>query len=115
MRKPGSKWYVPADWLWHLSMSLTILCMAVMTGLLLPLVTRLKTNDLGALYGIAVGAGVVGIVLLFISRLPLYRQRRVWTIGPRELDRKHRRFYWLAYTSVAVSVFLLVVVWLRTK
>jgi hypothetical protein len=53
--------------------------------------------------------------LLFIARLPLYRQRRFWTFGPRQLDRKHRRFYWLANTAVVVSVLLLLLVLLRTS
>jgi hypothetical protein len=52
---------------------------------------------------------------LFLARLPLYRARRFWTVGPRQLDRKHRRYYWLAYVAVTVSLLLLWIVWLRTS
>jgi hypothetical protein len=111
MSKRDSNWYIPADWL----MFLTIPCLAVLASMLLPAVARLKATDIGTLYGVGVGAGVVGIILLFIARLPLYRQRRFWTVGPRQLDGKHRRFYQLAYASVAVSLLLLWVVWLMTR
>jgi hypothetical protein len=56
---------------------------------------------------VAVGLGVVGIGLLFFARLPLYRQRRFMTFGPRHLDSTHRKLYWRAYGFVAVSVALL--------
>jgi hypothetical protein len=65
------------------------------------------------LYGFGLGAGVIGAVLLFVARLPLYKQRRFWTIGPMQLDRKLRRIYWLAYAFVVASLLLLGVVWLR--
>ena len=111
MSKRDSNWYIPADWL----IFLTIPCIAVLTSMLLPVVARLKTTDLGTLYALGVVAGVVGIILPFIARLPLYRAHRFWTLGPGQLDRKHRRFYWLAYASVALSLLLLWVVWLRTR
>ena len=66
------------------------------------------------LYGFGLGAGAIGAVLLFVARLPLYKQRRFWTIGPMPLDRKHRRIYWLTYVFVVTGLLLLGVVWLRT-
>ena len=115
MSKRKSSWYVPQDWLWHLGMLVNLVCIPVLAGMLLPVVARLKTTDIGTLYGVGVGAGVVGIFLLFIARLPLYRERRFWTVGPRQLDGKHRRVYWLAYACVTVGLLLLLVVWLRTR
>ena len=114
MSKRGSDWYIPEDWLWHLSIYLSILCSAVLSSLLVPIVYRLKSVEVTTLYGVAVGTGVLGIVLLFIARLPLYRQRKFWTVGPRELDPKHRRLYWLAYAAVLLSLFLLLIVRFRT-
>ncbi len=58
---------------------------------------------------------MVGALLLLLARLPLYRERRFWTVGPRQLDQKHRRLCWLAYAFVTVSLLLLLVVWLRTR
>ena len=96
-------------------MFLTIPCLAVLASMLLPAVARLKATDIGTLYGVGVSAGMVGIILLFIARLPLYRQHRFWTVGSRQRDGKHRRFYRLSCAFVAVSLLLLWVVWLRTR
>lgn len=115
MSKRDSNWYVPSDWLWHLGMFFMIPCIAILAGVLLPVVARLQTTDIGLLYGVGVAAGIFGVLLLFVARLPLYRERRFWTFGPRQLDAKHRRFYWLAYIGVGVSLLLFWIVWLRTS
>ena len=88
---------------------------AVLAGVLLPVVARLKTTEVGTVYGIGVAAGIVGALLLPVARLPLYREQRFWTVGPRKLDRKHRCFYWSAYACIGSSLLLLLVVWLRTR
>ena len=113
MSKRNSDWYIPPDWRWILFMQFVFPCIAVLAPLLFPVVARLKTADARALYGFGLGAGVIGAVLLFMARLPLYKRRRFGTIGPTQLDRKHRRIYWLAYVFVAASLLLLAVVWLR--
>jgi len=64
---------------------------------------RLNQLPIGVI-GIAIGT-----VLLFLARLPLYRQRRFLTFGPKELDERHRRVYWWAYRFIGASVLLLVV------
>lgn len=115
MSKRDSNWYVPADWLWHWSMLLTIPCTAILAGMLLPIVVQLKETYVGLLYGVGLVTGIAGISLLFFARLPLYRERRCWQFGSQHLDRKHRRLYWLAYGFVAISLLVLCVVWLRTR
>src|SRR5205823_11855212 len=115
MSKRNSDCYIPSEALGLLSTLLLVPSIGVLAGLLLPIVARLKTADVVALYGIGVGVGVVGAVLLFIARVHLYRQRRFWTFGPRCLDRKHRRIYWLAYAFVSAGMLLPWVVWLRTR
>jgi hypothetical protein len=109
MSKRNSDWYIPPDW----GMFIVIPCVAVLSSILLPVVAQLKTADIRVLYGLGLGAGVISAVLLFVARLPLYEQRRFWTIGPMPLDRKHRRIYWLAYVFVVTGLLLLGVVWLR--
>src|SRR5688572_15029417 len=52
---------------------------------------------------IAAVLGFIGVVLLFFARLPLYRQRRFFTFGPRALDSRHRRLYAWAYFFVGAS------------
>jgi hypothetical protein len=114
MSKRNSDWYIPPDLLALLGMFFVLPCILVSAGILWPLVARLQTADLRAIYGFGVGAGVVGAFLLFAARLPLYKQRRFWTVGPKQLDRKHRRLYWLAYIFFAASLLLFAGVWLRT-
>jgi hypothetical protein len=109
MNKRNSDWYIPPD----LILFLTLPCIGIMASVLLPLLAHLQTADVRALYGYGLGAGSLGTILLFAARLPLYKQRRFWTIGPMQLDRKHRRIYWLAYIFVAAGLLLLGVVWLR--
>jgi hypothetical protein len=94
---------------------LVIPCIAVLAGMLLPIAARLKTVEVTTLYGLGVGSGVLGALFLLFARLPLYRERRFKTAGPRHLDQKHRRLYWLACVFIAVSLLLLLVVWLRMK
>jgi len=92
-----------------------IAVIAMLTAMLLPSVTSLRGEVITRLYWVGVAGGVFGIVLLFLARLPLYRQGRFLTFGPRELDQIHRRLYWLAYLVVLVSMGLFVVVWLRLR
>jgi hypothetical protein len=115
MSKRDFDWYVPEDWLWHFGNLVVVGCLVVLSSVLLPLVARLKATEVTTLYGLGVGAGILGILVLFVARLPLYRRHKFWTVGPRELDRTHRRLYWLAYAFVAAGLFLLWIVWLRTK
>ena len=85
----------------------------VLSAMLLPPISSLRGVDSARLFWIGLTAGIIGIVFLFFARLPLYRRRRFWTFGPRELDSFHRRLYWLAYLIVLVSIGLLVVVWFK--
>jgi hypothetical protein len=91
------------------------MAVALLTATFLPAVTSLGVEAPAKLYWVGVAAGVFGIILLFFARLPLYRQRRYWAFGPRELDRFHRRLYWLAYLVVLASIGLFVIVWLRVR
>ena len=115
MSKRDSNWYIPPDWLCQFGIILAIAFATGLSCLLLPIISRLKSGNVGALYCFGLGAGLVGIILLLAARLPLYRARRFWALGPRKLDRTHRRLYWLAYLSVAMSLFLMWIVWLRTR
>ena len=60
-----------------------------------------------ALFWIAIGSGAVGSVFLFFARLPLYRKKQFFQIGPRGLDAAHRRLYCQAYILIAISVGML--------
>jgi len=63
------------------------------------------------LFIVAVVMGLIGTGLLFVARLPLYRQRKFFSIGPRELDARHRKLYKAAYFFIVPSIVLLVLMW----
>jgi hypothetical protein len=113
MNKRNSDWYIPPNGLAGLIPFLVMAVVSMLGSMLLPVIVRLKTADMRALYSFGLGAGILGVILLFVARLPLYKQRRFLTIGPMKLDREHRRIYWLAYVLVAASLLLFGIVWLR--
>ena len=115
MSKRNSDWYISPDWLWGLGSLIALACISMLASMTLPILAQLQTADIRTIYGFGLGAGVLGAVLLFVARLPLYKQRRFWTFGPMQLDRKHHRIYWLACVLVAASLLLLGVVWLRAQ
>lgn len=113
MNKRNDDWYFPPELGSGLFPFIVIACIAIMASALLPLLAQLKTSKIGPLYGIGVGAALLGAILLFIARLPLYKQRRYLTFGPGQLDRAHRRIYWLSYIFILAGLLILGVVWLR--
>ncbi len=115
MSKRNSDWDLPPEALGLLSTLFLVPCTALLVASLVPIVGWLKKADVTVLVGVALSAGLVGACLLLAARLPLYRRRRFWTFGPRQLDRRHRRFYWSAYAFISAALLLLWIVWLRTK
>ena len=67
------------------------------------------------LFKLAVFLGVVGVVLLFIARIPLYRQRRFLTLGPRALTGIYRKLYFTSYAFIVPSIVLLVLLLLSFR
>lgn len=60
------------------------------------------------LFTVALVLGALGVVLLFLARLPLYRQRRFFTFGPRHLTGGYRRLYYAAYVFIIPCILLLI-------
>ncbi len=115
MSAPHSIRRIPPDWLFHLGLLLTIVCVALSGSIVLPILAYLRTTDVGLLYGCGAAAGLAAVGLLFAARLPLYRRRCFWTFGPRRLDRMHRRLYWLAHALVVASFLFFSIVWLKIR
>lgn len=115
MDRKKSDWYVPPDigCLFFFYFAFPII--AILSGMLLPLIARFKSGNVIGIFYSALALGVLGTVLLFFARLPLYRKRQFLTFGPGQLSGIHRRLYWLAYLFVAVSILLLVLIWLRLR
>lgn len=65
-----------------------------------------RTGDITIPVVAMLSAGI-GIVLLFLARLPLYRQRRFFAFGPKLLDESHRRLYRWAYRFICLGGLLM--------
>jgi len=112
MRNPNDKksnWFFPPDFAVLLGFYFIFLPVMILGGWLATNLYNAKSNGDMTLLWAAVVLGAIGTVLLFLARLPLYRQRRFLTFGPKELDERHRRVYWWAYRFIGASVLLLVV------
>ena len=102
-----SAWQFPPDIAALLGLYYIIIPMALVGGWLGPAIYNARSiGDRSALWG-ALALGGIGTVLLFLARLPLYRERRFLALGPSALDARHRRLYWWAWCFIAASIALL--------
>jgi hypothetical protein len=115
MKKNRSDWDVPVEVVGLLTTVFFLPVIAVLAFCLLPAITAVTKGNPFHLYLWGLMSGAFGVTALFRARWPLYRQGRFWTFGPRELDQRHVRLYWVAHTFILVSIFLLVMVWFRTR
>ena len=102
-----SNWYVPPDIALIYGPYFIVITIAVLSAMLLPLLSRARSSGDFTLLYVASTLGAVGTVLLALARLPLYPQRRFHTFGPRALDERHKRLYWWAYRFIGISVMLM--------
>ena len=105
MSEPGNdpnRWYFPPD----LSLSLMPVVSGMGVVVVLPIINSLRSGELTVpLLGCLFAVG--GVVALFLARLPLYRQRRFFSSGPKLLDEPHRRLYRWAYHFICLGWLLL--------
>jgi hypothetical protein len=106
----SSRYYFPPDMAALLGVVYIILPIAIFTSWFATHLSRLKSRGDATLVWFAFVLAAIGAALLFAARLPLYKQRRFFVIGPGDLDEKHRRIYRLAYRFIGVSVGLLILV-----
>jgi hypothetical protein len=111
--RKSSDWYVPTDWACLFGLWVVLPAEVILASCLLPALAQLKEANVVAVFYSGLAVGCFGIVLLFLARLPFYRQRRFWTFGPSALPNLHRKLYWLAYAAIVATLLLLGIVWLR--
>jgi len=58
-------------------------------------------------YFIGIGVAALGASLVFYAKLPLYRQRRFLTFGPRAVAEQRRPFYRWGYVCALLGALLL--------
>lgn len=102
MAKKHSDWYIPTDWLFMLLLHVGIVAIAVVAGMILPLLAAVRHGEPAA-FALSLFLASVGILLLFLSRIPLYREGKFLTFGPASLPENHRRIYWSGYGMVAAG------------
>ncbi len=90
-----------------LSFFIIVPLIGILAAMVLPLLNKYRQSDGWTAFYFALGAGIIGVLFLFFARLPLYRQKKFFTFGPRLLDPAHRRLYRFAYCFLGLSVFLL--------
>ena len=83
---------------------------AILFAVLLPTFSLADRRDDRTLLTVALILGGIGVVLLFFARLPLYRQRRFFAFGARELSGFHKRLYYAAYLFIVPCILLLLVI-----
>lgn len=109
---PNSNWYVPPDWRLILSSHFVFIPIMILTSLFFTALGQ-ATRGNPTLLWVALAIGVVGVILLFLARLPLYREKKFLTIGPKALPPGRRKLYWISYgfigTSIAIMAMLLAV------
>jgi hypothetical protein len=102
-----SDWYVPPDIV--VGMGLPIVAVTgILAAMFLPLLNQARNRGDATLAYIALLFGMIGIMLLFFARLPLYKQRKFFTFGSRALDAPHRKLYHWAYVFVGACVLLMI-------
>jgi hypothetical protein len=80
--------------------------MAVLAALLLPALSAARHGDPSLLHASMVFA-IIGIVLLFFARIPLYKQHKYFTFGSKALPPLHRKLYRVAYVFICIAVVLM--------
>ena len=112
MSSTQSDLYFPRDWL---AVIIYMTGIPLLMGILMPTMARaMNTNPTYTMLA-SYAAGLSGVILLFLARLPLYRQGRFWTFGSKELDRPHRFFYNVAYVFIVVCIILILITWAIVK
>lgn len=84
-----------------------MLPIAALGGMVVPGLMAAGNKGDMTLFWIAACLACIGVVILFLARRPLYRERRYWQFGPRGLDALHKRLYLWAWCFLGVGIFLL--------
>ncbi len=61
-----------------------------------------------ALFRLAICLGGVGVMLLFVARIPVYRQKRFFSLGPSAVSGIFRKVYCVAYIFIVPSILFLI-------
>jgi len=115
MRCDKSDWKMPKDMLSLLGVFVILPSVAIIAGCFLPMLSRVRRGD-PTLFWITVSIAIVGVFLLFIAKLPLYRQGKFFTFGTKALPERHKSYYRIAcFLIVASAIIMLVLLAMLTE
>jgi hypothetical protein len=100
-----SDWYVPSDWGFLLGF-LVVPIVGICAGCFLPWLNSARRGNPAPFYA-SVLLAIAGVILLFLARLPLYRQKKFFSFGSRHLSGIHRKLYRVAYLCIGVSLLMM--------
>lgn len=102
------RWYrcISREWPFVSGLQFALAVVALVAGSLFPVLVRARQGD-RALFWVALVAAFIGIVFLFLAKLPLYRQGKYFTFGAKALPQGHRQVYRLAYVFIGPSLLLM--------
>jgi len=64
---------------------------------------------------ISLGLMLVSAIALFYARFPLYKKRKFLSIGPKDLDPVHRKWYYFSYVCLGIAAGLAILLTLAYK
>lgn len=114
MERNRSGGFLSKDWEFFIALELAIPAALVISGGLIPILAGARQGDL-TLFWIALASALVGIVLLFVAKWPLYRQGTYLTFGPKALPEPRRKAYWTAYAFIGVSLLTTLLLWAAVR
>jgi hypothetical protein len=99
--KKSKDWYFPPDLAVALSPFVGVLLLLLATcGI--PWVTGMS------LFRLAIILGGIGVALLFVARIPVYREKRFFSFGPSAIRGFYRKIYFAAYVFIVPSILFLI-------
>lgn len=106
MKWDKSDWRLPQDMLITFGFAIVLPATAILLAFFLPMLTEARRGD-PRLFWIGFSLAVIGMLLLFIARLPLYRQGKFFSFGVKTLSDKHKLIYRYAYRFIGIGVIIM--------
>jgi hypothetical protein len=97
----SNDWFFPPD----LAAALAPIVLALV---LLFAVCGISWVSAVALFRLAICLGSIGVMLLFVARIPVHRQRRFFSLGPSATSGIFRKIYCVAYIFIVPSILFLI-------
>jgi len=101
----------PHDFAFIFGSHFSLITVGLLAGLIVPLANSTIKGD-PTLLAVACLGSLIGCVLLFLAKLPLYKKGVFFTMGRSMLPSRSRRLYCAAYFFILPSIALLILIYL---